>query len=177
MTTPEPATYRRHRFPAEVVSHAVWLHHVFSLNLRGVELLLVGQGIAVSRVSVRRWCLKAGEAFAGKLRSRRSRPGHTWHLDEVFIRSNGVPRYLWRAVDRHGAVLDIPVQSGRNGNAAKRFCGRSLAGLKCKLRLLVTGGLRSYGVARRERSRPVTWCRSDGSWRAVPLVRLVRRIA
>src|SRR3712207_1401795 len=78
------------------------------------------------------------------------RPGDTWHLDEVYLRINGVLRYLWRAVDRHGVVLDILVQSRRNAAAAKRFFRRLLAGLKYEPRRIVTDGLRSYGAAKRE---------------------------
>ena len=85
--TPEPATYHRHRFPAEVISHAVWLYHVFGLSLRDVELVLAERGIAATHESVRRWCLKFGRGFAEKLRRRRPRPGDTWHLDEVLILS------------------------------------------------------------------------------------------
>ena len=148
--TPEPATYRRHRFPAEIISHAVWLHHVFSLSLRDVELILAERGIAVTHESVRRWCLKFGRGFAEKLRRRRPRPGDTWHLDEVYLRINGVLHYLWRAVDQNGVVLDILVQDRRNATAAKRFFKRLLAGLRYKPKRIVTDGLRSYGVAQRE---------------------------
>jgi putative transposase len=115
------ATYRRHRFPAEIISHAVWLYHVFSLSLRDVELILAERGIVVTHESVRRWCLKFGEAFAAKLRRRRPKPGDTWHLDEVFLRINGVLRYLWRAVDQHGVVLHILVQ-----DPAERRGGKAL---------------------------------------------------
>jgi len=148
--TPEPASYRRHRFPAAIISHAVWLYHVFGLSLRDVELILAERGIAVTHESIRRWCTKFGADFARKLRRRRSKPGDTWHLDEVFIRINGVLRYLWRAVDQHGVVLDILVQERRNAAAAGRFLKRLLAGLKFKPRRIVTDGLRSYGVAHRE---------------------------
>jgi putative transposase len=148
--TPEPATYHRHRFPAEIISHAVWLYHVFSLSLRDVELILAERGIAVTHESVRRWCLKFGRGFAEKLRRRRPRPGDTWHLDEVYLRINGVLHYLWRAVDQHGVVLDILVQGRRNAAAAKRFFKRLLAGLKYKPKRIVTDGLRSYGAAKRE---------------------------
>ncbi len=83
--TPEPATYPGHRFPAEIISHAVWLYHVFSLSLRDVELILAERGIAVTHESIRQWGLKFGGDFAAKLRQRRPRPGDTWHLDEVLI--------------------------------------------------------------------------------------------
>ena len=145
-----PDLYRCHRFPGEIISHAVWLYHSFSLSFRDVELLLAERGIVVSYESVRRWCLKFGRRFALRLRGRRPRPGETWHLDEVHIRINGVFHHLWRAVDQHGVVLDILVQDRRNATAARRFFRRLLAGLKHKPRRIVTDGPRGYGAAKRE---------------------------
>jgi putative transposase len=147
--TPEPVSYRRHRFPAAIISHAVWLYHVFSLSLRDVELILAERGVSVTHESIRGWCKKFGAEFARRLRQRRPKPGDVWHLDEVFIRINGVLHYLWRAVDQHGVVLDILVQGRRNADAAKRFFKRLLHGSRYKPRRLVTDGLRSYGVAHR----------------------------
>ncbi|MCK8788323.1 IS6 family transposase, partial [Roseomonas sp. NAR14] len=95
--TSDPATYPGYRFPAEIISHAVWLYHVFSLSLRDVELLLAERGITITHESIRRWCLRFGADFARKLRRRRPRPGDIWHLDEVFLRINGELHYLWRA--------------------------------------------------------------------------------
>ena len=60
---PPPDPHYRHRFPAEIISHAVWLYHVFSLSLRDVELLLAERGIVVSYETVRRWCKKFGAEF------------------------------------------------------------------------------------------------------------------
>jgi putative transposase len=148
--TPEAATYPGHRFPAEVIHHAVWLYHVFSLSLRDVELILAERGVTVTHESIRRWSLKFGPDFARRLRRRRPRPGDTWHLDEVFLRINGERHYLWRAVDQHGVVLDILVQGRRNATAAKRFFKRLLRGLNYKPRRLITDGLRSYGAAQRD---------------------------
>ncbi|WP_376100665.1 IS6 family transposase (plasmid) [Roseomonas sp. CCTCC AB2023176] len=148
--SPEPATYPGYRFPAEVIRHAVWLYHLFSLSLRDIELILAERGITVTHESIRRWVLRFGSEFAGKLRKRRPRPGDTWHLDEVFLRINGELHYLWRAVDEHGVVLDLLVQARRDASAAKRFFKRLLVGLKDKPKRLVTDGLRGYGVAHRE---------------------------
>ena len=145
---PSPDPQYRHRFPAEVISHAVWLYHVFSLSLRDVELLLAERGIVVSYETVRRWCNKFGQTFANRLRSRRPRPGDKWHMDEVFIRIQGAQHYLWRAVDQHGVVLGILVQDRRDSRAAKRFFRRLLNGLHYAPRVIVTDKLRSYGVAR-----------------------------
>ena len=148
--TPESITYPGYRFPAEIIGHAVWLYHLFSLSLRDVELILAQRGITVSYESIRQWCRKFGVEFARRLRRRRPKPGDTWHLDEVFLRIDGVLHYLWRAVDQHGVVLDILVQDRRNATAAKRFFRRLLAGLKYRPKRIVTDGLRSYGAARRE---------------------------
>ncbi len=147
---PEPTTYPGHRFPAEIIRHAVWLYHVFSLSLRDVELILAERGITVAHESIRRWCLKFGQDFAFSLRLVRPKPGDAWHLGEVFLRIGGELHYLWRAVDQHGVVLDILVQDRRNATAAKRFFKRLLAGLKYKPKRIVTDGLRSYGAAMRE---------------------------
>ena len=92
---PPPDPHYRHRFSAEIISYAVWLYHVFSLSLRDVELLLAERGILVSYETVRRWCKKFGASFADRLRRHRPRPGDKWHLDEVFIRIQGVQHYLW----------------------------------------------------------------------------------
>ena len=146
---PSPDPHYRHHFPAEIISHAVWLYHVFSLSLRDVELLLAERGVVVSYETVRRWCKKFGQSFASRLHHRRPRPGDKWHLDEVFIRIQGVQHYLWRAVDQDGVVLDILVQGRRDGNAARRF-RRLLKCLHYVPRVIVTDKLRSYGVAKRQ---------------------------
>lgn len=88
--------------------------------------------------------------LARKLRQRRPTPGTTWHLDEVFLRINGVLHYLWRAVDQNGAVRDVLVEDRRNATAVKRFFKRLLTGLKFKPHRIVTDGLTSSNVACRE---------------------------
>jgi putative transposase len=147
-TTPDP--YRGFRFPAEIISHAVWLYHCFSLSLREVETILAERGIIVSHESVRAWSLRFGRAFAGALKKRRPRPGDKWHLDEVFIRIRGKLHYLWRAVDQHGTVLDVLVQGRRSAKAAKRFFKKLLKGLQYVPRVIVTDKLKSYAAAKRK---------------------------
>ena len=68
---------------------------------------MLERGVIVSYETIRRWCLKFGQHYANGLRRRRPRPGDKWHLDEVFIKINGEQKYLWRAVDQDGNVLDI----------------------------------------------------------------------
>ena len=149
MSSPSPL-YRGFRFPAEIIEHAVWLYHCFSLSLREVELILAARGIEVSYETIRDWGLRFGRAFANTLKRRRPRPGDKWFLDEVFVRIRGKVHYLWRAVDQDGNVLDVLVQSRRNKTAAKRLFRKLLKGLHYVPRVIVTDKLKSYGAAKRE---------------------------
>jgi putative transposase len=115
------ARYKGYRYPIEVIGHAVCLYHRFALSLRDVEELISARGVVVTYETIRSWCGKFGCDYANQLRQRQPRLGDKWHLDEVFVKINGVTHYLWRAVDQHGDVLDILVQSRRNAVAAKRL--------------------------------------------------------
>ena len=84
----------------------------------------------VSYEAIRSWCAKFGPDDAAQLGWRGPRPGDRWHFDEVFVTINGTTHYLWRAVDQHGNVLDILVQSRRTAVAAKRFFRKLLKGLR-----------------------------------------------
>ena len=88
--------YSGHRYPAEIISHAVWLYFRFALSFRDIEELLAARGIVVTYEAVRQWCLKFGQSFANEILRRHGRPGDTWFLDEVFITINGKRHYLWR---------------------------------------------------------------------------------
>ena len=97
----------------------MWLYHRFPLSLREVEELMLVRGVVVTYETIRPWCAKFGPDYAAQLRRRRPRPGDKWHLDEVFVKINGTTHYLWRAVDQHGNVLDILVQSRRNASGGQ----------------------------------------------------------
>ena len=141
--------YARHRFPAEVISHAVWLYFRFPLSLRMVEETLAARGIEVSHETVRQLALKFGQGFANQVRRRLPAPGDKWHLDEVVISIAGKRHWLWRAVDQHGVVLDILVQSRRNAKAAKRLLRKLLKKQGRAPRVMITDKLASYAVAKR----------------------------
>jgi putative transposase len=142
-------SYQRHRFPSEIISHAVWLYHRFCLSFREVEELLAERGITVTYETVRHWCQKFGPAYARKFKKRQGRLGDTWHIDEVFVTIQGERHYLWRAVDQDGDTIDILVQLHRNKKAAERFFRRLLKGQGREPRWLVTDKLRSYAAAHR----------------------------
>ena len=142
-------SYHGHRFPPEIISHAVWLYHRFCLSFRDVEDLLAQRGITVSYETVRQWCRKFGTEYARKLKRREGRLGDTWHLDELFVTIRGQRRYLWRAVDQDGDVIDILIQLRRNRQAAERFFKKLLKGQGREPRRLVTDKLKSYAAAHR----------------------------
>jgi len=143
-------SYKGFRFPAEIIAHTVWLYHRFPLSYREVEELLLARGIVVSHETIRAWCDRFGPQYAAALRRRRPQIGDKWHLDEVFVKINGVRHYLWRAVDQDGNVLDILLQSRRDAKAAKRFLAKLMKKQRRVPRVLVTDKLRSYNVAHRE---------------------------
>ncbi|MCX4460113.1 IS6 family transposase [Streptomyces sp. NBC_01728] len=148
-------SYKGFRYPAEIVAYCVWLYHRFPLSFREVEELMLARGVIVSYETIRQWCAKFGPAYAAGLRRRKPRAGDKWHLDEVFVKINGERRYLWRAVDQDGNVLDVLVQSRRDAKAARRFMAK-LMKKQCRVpRALVTDKLRSYGVAHRSPCSPL----------------------
>jgi len=140
-------SYKRHRFPKEVISYAVWLYFRFCLSHRDIEDLLAERGIQVSYEAIRLWCLKFGHAYARKIRHRRPRTGDKWHVDEVFVKIGGKTHYLYRAVDQDGHVLDIFVHRRRNKQAAIRFFRKVLGTTQDLPRVLITDKLRSYPAA------------------------------
>ena len=150
MTTTPAASYKGHRFPPEIIAHAVWLTFRFPLSYRQVEEILASRGIVVSYEAIRELARQVGQIYANDLHRRRPQPGDKWHLDEVFLKINGKLHYLWRAVDQYGNVLDILVTSRRNKQAAQRFFRKILKRCQYAPRIIVTDKLASYGAAKRE---------------------------
>ena len=150
MRTPRDPIYAGHRYPAEIISYAVWLYFRFPLSLRMVEEMLAARGISVTHETIRQWGLKFGREFANRIRRRAPRRGDKWHLDELAVSFAGKKHWLWRAVDQDGFVLDVLVQSRRDKEAAKRLF-RKLLKKQCRApRVLVTDKLKSYAAAKRE---------------------------
>src|ERR1700687_724214 len=97
-----PISYVRHRFPPDIICHAVWLNLRFTLSYRDVEDLLAARGLGVNYETVRRWVLKFGPAVARNLRLARPKSDDRWHLDETVVSITGERMHLWRAVDSDG---------------------------------------------------------------------------
>jgi putative transposase len=143
-------TYKRHRFPPDIISYSVWLYYRFNLSHRDIEDLLAERGVTVSYETIRLWCIKFGAIYSRRLKRRHRGYGDTFYIDEVFVKINSQQQYLWRAVDQDGEVVDVYLQAKRDGAAAKRFFRRLLRSHGGEPRKVVTDKLRSYPVAHRE---------------------------
>ena len=122
----KPISYKRDRFPPEIIRHAMWLYSRFTLSLRDVENLLAARGIDLTYETVRCWVNKFGPAIAANIRRRRKRPDCIWHLDEMVVRIDGKRMFMWRSVDSEGEVLDVLVQKRRNKAAALKLLRKLL---------------------------------------------------
>jgi len=134
--------------PGEIIAHCVRLYRRFPLSFREVEAMMLARGVVVSYETIRAWCAKFGQAYANQLRRRRPRPGDKGHLDEVFVEINGAHRYLWRAVDQHGSVLDVLVHAEmrKQPESSSANCSRDRG--MCRV-CWVTDKLAAYGAAHR----------------------------
>jgi putative transposase len=142
-----PLSYARHRFPAVLIQHAVWLYFRFTLSYRDVEDLLAERGVELSYETVRRRVRKFGPVFARRLRRSHPKPSRYWHLDEMVVRIAGEIVYLWRAVDHEGEVLDVLVQRRRDKTAALKLMRKLLKKQGFTPAVVVTDKLCSYGAA------------------------------
>jgi putative transposase len=120
------STYKHHRFPPDIISYAVWLYYRFNLSHRDIEDLLAQRGITVSHESVRLWCIKFGAKYARRLKRGHRGYGDAFYIDEVFVKINGKQHYLWRAVDQDGEVVDVFLQTKRDGAAHRELIPDSI---------------------------------------------------
>ena len=120
------------------------------LSLRQVEDLLFERGIDICHETVRFWWNRFGPMFAAEIGKRRihhrSYSPWRWHLDEVFVRINGETRYLWRAVDHEGEVLEVLATKRQDRRAALRFLKRVMKRYG-RPGSIVTDRLQSYRAA------------------------------
>jgi transposase-like protein len=144
---PKAISFKRHRFPPDIIRHAVWLYFRFTLSFRDVEELLAERGIDVSYETIRCWTLKFGPQIARNLKRLRPRPSPHWHLDEMVVKVRGRAMYLWRAVDDEGEVLDTILQHRRDAEAALKLTKRLIWSQRMVPETITTDGLQSYAAA------------------------------
>jgi putative transposase len=138
----------------EMIRLVVMMYVRFPPSLRNVEDLLAERGIDISHETIRFWWNRFGPIFAKEIRKKRVARMRCyaqwrWHLDEVFVKINGKLRYLWRAVDHEGEVLETVVTAKRAKVAALKFLKRAMKKYG-RPRSVVTDGLCSYLAAMKE---------------------------
>jgi len=135
--------YQRHRYPASIISHCVWLYDCFTLSYRDIELIMMKKNISVTYESIRYWCIKFGKLYSKRIKKTKHYGEHVY-MDEVFCKINGKRVYLWRAVDQDGQAIDVLVQEKRDSFAAKRFIKKVRKSIQQPISKVVTDKLKSY---------------------------------
>jgi transposase-like protein len=141
---PPRSAFAGFRFPPDVIMVAVRWYLRFGLSYRDVEELLAERGVEVDHVSVFRWVQRFTPLLAEAARFARHSPGDRWHVDETYVKVNGVWRYAHRAIDQYGQVIDVLVSARRDADAARKFFRRALSTLKVKPSEVVTDAARVY---------------------------------
>jgi transposase-like protein len=141
---PPKSSFAGFRFPPEVIVVAVRWYLRYNLSYRDVEELLVERGIEVDHVTVYRWVQRFTPLLAEAARFSRHSPGDRWHVDETYVKVNGVWRYVYRAVDQDGQVIDVLVSARRDADAARRFFRRALSTLRVTPAEVVTDAAPVY---------------------------------
>jgi transposase-like protein len=141
---PPKSAFAGFRFPAEVIVVAVRWYLRYNLSDRDVEELLVERGIDVDHVTVYRWVQRFTPLLADAARFTRHAPADGWFTDETYVKVNGVWRYVYRAIDQYGQVIDVLFAARRDADAARRFFGRALATLKVTPSEVVTDAAAVY---------------------------------
>ena len=114
------------RFPPEVISVAVRWYLRYGLSYRDVEELLAERGVTVDHVTIYRWVQRFTPEFVEAARPCRHAPGDRWFVDETYVKVSGQWAYLYRAVDRHGQVIDVLLSIRRDLAAVRRFFTRAM---------------------------------------------------
>ncbi len=138
------SAFAGYRFPPEVITLAVRWYLRFGLSYRDVEELLAERGIEVDHVTVYRWVQRFAPEFAEAARTRQHLIGDRWHVDETYLKVGGTWRYLFRAIDQFGQVIDVYLSPRRDAEAARRFFSRAIGGTRMKPVEVTTDRYRIY---------------------------------
>jgi IS6 family transposase len=127
-----------------VIVVAVRWYLRYNLSYRDVEELLAERGIEADHVTVYRWMQRFTPLLADTARFARRAPGDRWFVDETYVKANGVWRYVYRAIDQYGQVIDVLVAARRDAAAARRFFTRAPKALKVVPAEVVTDAAAIY---------------------------------
>jgi transposase-like protein len=162
---PRPASAPRSafagfRFPPDVIIVAVRWYLRFGLSYRDVEELLAERGVQVDHVTIYRWVLRFMSLLAEAARPCRHRVGDRWQVDETYVKVAGQWRYVYRAIDQFGQVVDVFVSTRRDVRAARRFFQQAISATKVTPTEVTTDKAPIYpGVL--DALLPAVWHRSE----------------
>src|SRR4051812_36411544 len=118
---PDVSAFKGYRFPPEIIVLAVRWYLRYGLSYRDLEELLAERGVEVDHVTVFRWVQRFAPLLADAARPCRHAVGDRWFVDETYVKVAGRWRYVYRAVDQHGQIIDVFVSPKRDTRAARRF--------------------------------------------------------
>ncbi|WP_108861932.1 IS6 family transposase [Ruegeria sp. Alg231-54] len=118
--------FKHHRFPRDVILCAVRWYLRYPLSYQDVVDLLAERGIDIDRSTVFRWVQKFGPEITKRTEKQLCHASVDWHADETYIRVGRKGRYLWRAVDANGQMVDFRLTARRDAKAAKAFLNKAI---------------------------------------------------
>jgi transposase-like protein len=157
---PPRSAFAGFRFPSDVIVLAVRWYLRFGLSYRDVEELLTERGVEVDHVTVYRWVLRFTPLLAEAARPCRHAVGDRWFVDETYVKVAGHWRYVYRAIDQFGQVIDVFVSARRDAKAARRFFQQAIGGTKITPVEVTTDQAPVYPVVLEE-LLPAAWHHTD----------------
>jgi transposase-like protein len=157
---PPRTAFAGFRFPPDVIVVAVRWYLRFGLSYRDVEELLTERGVEVDHVTVYRWVQRFTPLLADAAKPCRHAVGDRWQVDETYVKVGGRWRYVYRAIDQFGQVIDVFVSARRDAKAARRFFERAVGATKLAPLEVVTDQASTYPAVLEE-LLPAAWHRTD----------------
>jgi transposase, IS6 family len=155
-----PSAFAGFFFPPDVIVLAVRWYLRFGLSYRDVEELLAERGVAVDHVTIYRWVQRFTPLLAEAARPCRHGVGDRWQVDETYVKVAGKWRYVYRAIDQFGQVIDVFVSARRDATAARRFFERAIGSTKVRPAEVTTDQAPVYPTLMEE-LLPAAWHRTD----------------
>ena len=155
-----PSAFAGFRFPPDVIVLAVRWYLRFGLSYRDVVELLAERGVEVDHVTIYRWVQRFTPLLADAARPCRHAVGTRWHVDETYVKVAGRWRYVYRAVDQFGQVIDVFVSPRRDATAARRFFQQAIKTTKVTPAEVTTDQAATYPIVLDE-VVPAAWHRTE----------------
>ena len=119
-------SFKGAHFPQDIMLMGVRWYVAYPLSYRHVEELMEERGVPVDHATIQRWVVKDSAPLEEAFHRRKRPVGHSWRMDETYIRVKGEWRYLYRAVDKHGETVDFLLTEHRDKEAALRFLKKAI---------------------------------------------------